>query len=568
MAAWVEFRREDIRVLAGITAEVVRLLALLLLGAGWAFHPLEQAATILLAPVILITSRLYCQVLFAFLVVNSLASLPAYGDTPVVALAAAVPFWACGRLVGREGWVARQVARHARLVRALLAVAGGCALCLFAHRYVTWWTPFLYAALLFLTRQAVPRPERAKSGPWLPNVLLAAVSVAVTLAMGEVAARYLHSGRPMEHTNVYEYHPQAAFTLQPGSDSPHYRRIGRDTFEMVPTSISSQGLRDHEYGPRAPHEFRVFVLGDSFTMGWALEVELGYVEVLERGLRRKLSTPVSVLNGGCGAYGPWQELYFLEERGFPREPCLVLHQLFVANDVQNTLSRTGRYLESYHWQSESDFIRWRNHGAWPIRVEDWFKANSGLYRTFLRASDSRDLLSHWLWKVRFVPEPAFFDLPRSAARTSNLEVSLRHWYPLLEEGWREFERDVLRIKHLCEARGIEYAAFAIPVQSDISDPAWTLATQALGEAAYERGKDVRLTEEFFAREGITYIPLLDAMLRANRDGLYYPMDGHLTAEGAAVVADRLEQFILDRYFGEGCVPACTAEFPPAAPAVP
>ncbi len=380
------------------------------------------------------------------------------------------------------------------------------------------------------------------------NAALLAFSMLLSFCVLEAGARVLASRQLIKRSDFWMMHPQAGFTLKPGASGNHSRAMPDGKNVEIPTIISTQGLRDREYGPPSPGEFRILMLGDSFTFGWGMEVEKGMAKALERRFHDAGFTNVSVINGGVGSYGPWQERYFLEERCLPLKPNLVLHQLFPGNDIENTLARNCEFPEAYNVSVQQDFLRWRNEGLFPVRLEVWLKDHVMLYRMGLALSRRGDLISSILFRTKLFDRRIACALPPAANRPFNLEVGLRNWYPLLEKGWKLFERDVLEIRAICENNGVLYASFCLPDMCNITDNHWHWATKDLGRAAYERYKDTSLTESFYARENIPFVSLKQAIEQCPwRDELFFSHDGHLTEKGVELVTRFQYDFILANY---------------------
>jgi hypothetical protein len=300
-------------------------------------------------------------------------------------------------------------------------------------------------------------------------------------------------------------------------------------------------------------------------MGVALELDQSLPKALERQLQQAVlpqSVTVTVMNGGLGNSGPWQQRILLRERGFPLTPCVVIHGLYPGNDVENTLERTGRFPEAYDRQGSEAFFQWRNMNSWPMRLNMQFREHSAIYRLMLRSLGDDAEFYDVLRRFRLFDDTPAWRLPRSAPRHSLMEICLQTWYPLLEEGWKEMEQDVLGIQLDCTQRGIDFIEFCIPNAGDVDDGLWRWATKALGKSAYERSKDVRLAESFFTREGIPFVSVLPVLEAANVHApVYLQWDGHLAPYGVEAVAEALAEFILQRYFKEG-EPA-KAHFPQA-----
>ena len=70
-------------------------------------------------------------------------------------------------------------------------------------------------------------------------------------------------------------------------------------------------------------------------------------------------------------------------------------------------------------------------------------------------------------------------------------------------------------------------------------------------APYERSEDVRITEEFFAHQGISYFPL-EAALKDFPDAEhpYFVQDGHFTEDGYACMARVLADWLAPRIVGQ------------------
>jgi lysophospholipase L1-like esterase len=89
------------------------------------------------------------------------------------------------------------------------------------------------------------------------------------------------------------------------------------------------GFRDRPIGPKQPGEFRIVVLGDSFTVSAGVEFADIYTARLEKLLGAR------VINLGVGGYNIAQYAMVLQEVGLALEPDLVLVAVFPDNDFSN-----------------------------------------------------------------------------------------------------------------------------------------------------------------------------------------------------------------------------------------
>jgi hypothetical protein len=98
---------------------------------------------------------------------------------------------------------------------------------------------------------------------------------------------------------------------------------------------NARGFRTHEYArAKAPRTYRVLALGDSFTFasGVVPHERMWHTLVGDR-LRTRRGGPVEVINLGVNGVGPRFALRLFELEGASLAPDLVLHGLFVGNDL-------------------------------------------------------------------------------------------------------------------------------------------------------------------------------------------------------------------------------------------
>ena len=193
----------------------------------------------------------------------------------------------------------------------------------------------------------------------LVNILLAAASLAVVLAILEVVLRIYQAqlpetqfapntdatmdpaGHVVRDMAAHEVHER--FKWRPNGDgllhvkSPNHRLV----YEMRPNArlnpslaTNSYGFRDHEFSQaKAPDIFRITVVGDSVTFGWYEELQETFPKVLEAMLNHACAeTPrFEAYNMGVGGYNAEQELEAVRAKALPLDPDLIVVQ-YCAND--------------------------------------------------------------------------------------------------------------------------------------------------------------------------------------------------------------------------------------------
>ncbi len=412
------------------------------------------------------------------------------------------------------------------------------------------WTLTL-VSFLFAIRWPVPARGATRRERTL-NFVLLFVSVSISLAGLEIAVRLILKAPVVDQPGkgAIVSHPDYLWTLKPGANFEHAMALegnGRNEFWV---DVSSQGLRDREFPPKKPGEYRIAIVGDSMTMGWGLSTDKVLSRALENELRaRNLNREVTVMNMGVVGFGPWQERLFFLERGLPLQPDMVLLQLFPRNDVQNTLTRTGEYLDSFNFGWEELVLYWRFHADWRMQAEWWLRTHCHLYHHLKLITGSRFDLNLLLRNVRFLEPVQMPELPPMGPRPFHMEFMLEDWYPNLKKGWDMMQDDIRSFAQDCRKRNIEFACFCLPSPNEISDAAWNEAlASAKGLARYERLKDVRLCEEFCAAEGIPFANIANGLvIKGEGDIDYYLPDGvHYNEKGNQLVGKILADYVVNQ----------------------
>jgi hypothetical protein len=171
--------------------------------------------------------------------------------------------------------------------------------------------------------------------PRWKNFLLVAASLAAGLIMAEVLLRVISvNPRKINHRDFYDEDPILGWKKK----SHAIRRIQTPEFTAL-EQTNSRGLRGEEYHyEKAPEEFRILILGDSFAEGYTANFEQLFSELLRRSLNERRDGRVyQVINAGTVGYGTDQELLFFEIEGKKYSPDVVL-LLFYENDVVENVS--------------------------------------------------------------------------------------------------------------------------------------------------------------------------------------------------------------------------------------
>jgi len=158
------------------------------------------------------------------------------------------------------------------------------------------------------------------------NMLLSVILGVLVLAGAEAWLR--SSIPPMRDGQLFEYRPDSKRlkVMKPGTHMKIYD---------VEVQTNDLGFRDNHavVPPKAPGEFRIIVLGDSFTFGPGIDYSHIYTSLLQERLQRG-HPQVTVINLAVEGYNIIQYAAVLEEVGLSLKPDAVLLSLFPVNDFE------------------------------------------------------------------------------------------------------------------------------------------------------------------------------------------------------------------------------------------
>jgi lysophospholipase L1-like esterase len=287
-------------------------------------------------------------------------------------------------------------------------------------------------------------------------------------------------------------------------------------FGEVEVRTNSAGLRDHrDYGPKAADEYRILGLGDSFTWGYGVPYDATFLRRLELRLNGGTDGRIRVVKAGIPGFGTREEYLMLEHYGLAYQPDVVL-LAFIGEDMM-TNERPNALAQIRQKTSIFDVV----HARSLEQLEWQLRDSSHLYNLLISFAGRGPALR---WFVRHKAEDSFLlrDYPE-------------HWQRL----WETAEGYLDRIRTVLEARGTPLVVLVIPQRIQL-----LVDRLALEPDRFDARKPGELVAGWAARHDV---PVLDLFPRFRDAGarreLYFPIDGHLNADGAGVVAGALFEFL-------------------------
>jgi lysophospholipase L1-like esterase len=493
-----------------------------------------------------------------------------------VTVASGAALFIRGRLFGRATGPGLSFdIRSPAMAKFARPVALSCALVLIAFALFRG-TPLLsllilagaYAVVYAGLRRVAPPGHAGRPRTALANAAVVAVSCLLGAAILEIGTRLFTSVLipPPPSMDVIEADDATLWAPRPSTEREYEIQIRKNATKRFTIHHSSQGMRGPEIPEKGPGELRIALVGDSFTYGWGVNDDDTIALQLQELAATRHEGPVAVLNLGVSGFTAWQELLFLEKRGLPLKPDVVVLQAFPDNDVPDTPFKRGEVLPVFGEAELQHALTWKAYSSWRVRWDRQLRAYCAVYNLYRTKRPAWPSFTSVIGRLRFVPRPRdIASFERSSKRVYWLEVLLQDWYPQLEKAWQEYQQDVLKIAAVCEREGIAFYVYSMPTQL-FAEQSWNrvfnLSRRVSGEdVEYEPHKDSRIAQEFFEEQRLPWIPLLEEFKRQeNPERLFIPNDGHLNEQGSQFVATLL----LNRLIRDGHLDGPVVEWKPVS----
>jgi hypothetical protein len=278
--------------------------------------------------------------------------------------------------------------------------------------------------------------------------------------------------------------------------------------------LNSKGFKDVEFRvQKSEGDFRILGIGDSFAFG-VVPYSYNYLTLLEDGLKLH-GRKVELINMGIPGTGPIDYLSLLINEGLELGPDMVLVSFFTGNDFLQQQEKTYSYVVALI----KYVIDLNTKVAGPIVHGDGAYDDSA--PTF---TDEAYLHIEKLRSLIFRKQNRKFQ--------ADFEAAFGH---------------VLRMKEICDRRGIKFFVVLIPDELQI-DP--VLQRRVLDQ--WNMRSDVfdfelpnHLLRSKFEEYGIDYIDLLDPLLsEAKGKRLYRVNDSHWNIAGNEVASRLILEHLL------------------------
>ncbi len=386
-----------------------------------------------------------------------------------------------------------------------------------------------YVSLNMTTFDHSQQPRRTR---WIGNLLLAVISLAVTLGLAELVLRMMYvpppimmEGPALTKGEYFESDPILGWKPRNHVQGVH----------TIPGSFAStfhtnaRGLRGaREFSFEKHQAARMVVVGDSFTWGWGVNDDDIYTAKLAA-----LRPQMDVINLGVTAYGTSQELEYFKTEGRRYRPDVVL-LAFCLNDIEEyefQAIRRGASTEAVASQPPS-MRSWKS----------WVSEHMYLYRFLIDRINTNKTLVNALVRIGLKGELSGYE-----ALDFNVRPALRQYPPHLADQWERTKGQLRVIRDLARAQHARLILALIPSLQTVEPTAFahTIAYTKYEPEDFDLDKPYRLLEEFGKEEQIEVLNPVASFrqAQAQRIKLYLPNDMHFTPAGHELFAKEIQRYL-------------------------
>ncbi len=200
----------------------------------------------------------------------------------------------------------------------------------------------------------------------MKKILYLILALCYCLLFGEFFVR-LFSPAPL----LPRYVTAAPYGIRINVPHAHYWQTTPEV--QVQLRINSQGIRsDLEYTYDKPKDqCRILLLGDSFFMGYEVDLTDSFAYLLEQKLNAE-GVPCQVINLAVSGYGTAEMLIALEQEGLKYQPDLVIFQWHITDPDDNVRSALFRI-------KDGELVRLHSTYLPAVKLSDWLSQFT-LYR--------------------------------------------------------------------------------------------------------------------------------------------------------------------------------------------
>lgn len=301
--------------------------------------------------------------------------------------------------------------------------------------------------------------------------------------------------------------------------------------------VNNVGLRGRDLeANKSSQEYRILMLGDSFTMGKGVQDDQTFSVLLQESLRLNrpsgMSKTIQVLNAGVDSYAPLLSYLQLTRDLVALEPDMV-----VLNFDNSDLLQEAVYRKEAVYGTDGEILRVPGRASRQSLSEKmrvWTEQN--LYLTRLILYHINKLFEYRDLTVQNMVTHANLEL---ISHTLVQDAVQR------EQQWEDVFDSILKIGRYCKENNIEFLLTIYPWGHQVSATEWIPGRDLfMPRDAVASDKSASTLLEFAAKNNIKCLNLFPVFRSyAGTSKLYFSYDAHFTAAGHKLMASALSQYL-------------------------
>ncbi len=308
---------------------------------------------------------------------------------------------------------------------------------------------------------------------------------------------------------------------------------------------NSMGFRARNTPEKDNSEYRIVMLGDSFTMGEGVSYEDSFSNLLENYLNKSSKRKYDVIDCGVESYSPILEYLQLKEDIGILKPDMVIMNFDMSDVLNEYVYRKegvlGKDSEPMSVNGFQDFNKAR--GSAVTRAENW------VYGNLFITSAISGLLREHMEKPLDIKN---VDLETAVMKSNRLMLLHTLKEPEFEEFgliMSEIEDSILRTKKLCDEHGSQFILSTYPWGHQVNDREWIPGRyDYISKSSQISDRTVNELERFCVQNNIPFFNAFPYFRNyKGEELLYFHHDMHWTPAGHKLMARYLYE-ALSVYF--------------------
>lgn len=298
-------------------------------------------------------------------------------------------------------------------------------------------------------------------------------------------------------------------------------------------SFNNQGFRDINHKVAKNNQFRIVMLGDSFTEGLQVPQEQVFPKQLE-ALLLASGKDVEVISLGVSSYGTDQSLLALECYGLLFKPDLIILS-FVDNDVSDNYFETALFNPKFNLIDGELVLDTSYRADIKERLDN---KNLSISFRFLKFIKDHSFLARLvknkiqILSVKLRDDDVPYD-----------KIFNRIYDEETEKAWLLTQALIVKIANTASTNDAEFLLVEIPTHPEYGKRDQSLNTDEI----YDFSKPRRILNDFANKNNIQYLdllPLFEDIGSVSFKDVSWPHDGHFNQKGHELTAQFIHNYII------------------------